>query len=120
MDLFARKPIGWAMSFSPDNQLTGKELSIAFESRGKLRNLLFHSVQESHYTSRQYGQLLWSYQIKQSLSRRGNYWDNAPMERFFRGLKAEWGLILGYHNIIEVQQEITRYIIGYDPVNNSV
>lgn len=43
MDLFARKPIGWAMSFSPDSQLTGKALSMAFESRGKPRNILFHS-----------------------------------------------------------------------------
>jgi len=37
MDLFARKPIGWAMSFSPDSELTGKALSHAFESRGGLK-----------------------------------------------------------------------------------
>ncbi|HEM7145688.1 TPA: DDE-type integrase/transposase/recombinase, partial [Providencia stuartii] len=77
------------------------------------RNILFHSDQGSHYTSRQYRQLLWRYQIKQSLSRRGNCWDNAPMERFFRSLKTEWVPILGYRNSIEAQQEITRYIIGY-------
>lgn len=35
MDLFARKPIGWALSFSPDSELTGKALSHAFESRGR-------------------------------------------------------------------------------------
>lgn len=54
MDLFARKPIGWAMSFSSDSQLTGKILSMAFESRGKPTNILFHSDsdQGSHYTSR--------------------------------------------------------------------
>ncbi len=113
MDLFARKPVGWAVSFSPDSQLTGKALSMAFESRGNPRNMLFHSDQGSHYTSRQYRQLLWRYQIKQSLSRRGNCWDNAPMERFFRSLKTEWVPILGYRNFIEAQQEITRYIIGY-------
>lgn len=113
MDLFARKPIGWAMSFSPDNQLTGKALSMAFESRGKPINTRFHSDQGSHYTSRQYRQLLWRYQIKQSLSRRGNCWDNAPMERFFRNLKTEWVSTLGYRNFIEAQQEITRYIIEY-------
>lgn len=43
MNLFARKPVGWAMSFSPDSQLTGKALSMAIESRGKPRNILFHS-----------------------------------------------------------------------------
>ncbi|CRL60866.1 Integrase core domain protein [Proteus penneri] len=124
MDLFARKPVGWAMSFSPDSQLTGKALSMAFESRGKPRNMLFHSGQGSHYTSRQYRQLLWRYQIKQSLSRRGNCWDNAPMERFFRSLKTEWIPTLGYRNFIEAQQEITRYIIGYysqlRPINITV
>ncbi len=48
MDLFARKPIGWAMSFSPDSQLTGKALSMAFESRGKPINILFHSDEHKH------------------------------------------------------------------------
>lgn len=73
-------------------------------------------MQQAHYTSRQYRQyrqLLWRYQIKQSLSRRGNCWDNAPMERFFRSLKTEWVPTLGYRNFIEAQQEIIRYIIGY-------
>ncbi|WP_157935217.1 DDE-type integrase/transposase/recombinase, partial [Vibrio breoganii] len=75
IDLFARKPIGWAMSFSPDSQLTGKALKMAYESRGKPSNVLFHSDQGSHYTSGKYRQVLWRYQIKQSLSRRGNCWD---------------------------------------------
>lgn len=113
IDLFARKPVGWAMSFSPDSQLTGKALSMAFESRGKPRHMLFHSDQGSHYTSRQYRQLLWCYQIKQSLSRRGNCWDNAPMERFFRSLKTEWVPMIGYRSFTEAQHQIIRYIIGY-------
>ena len=75
IDLFARKIIGWAMSLSPDRSLTSKALSIAFESRGRLRGVLFHSDQGCHYTSRQYRQLLWRYQIMQSMSRRGNCWD---------------------------------------------
>lgn len=51
MDLFARKPIGWAMSLSPDTNLTGKALSMAFESRGRPLNVMFHSDQGSHYIS---------------------------------------------------------------------
>lgn len=86
IDLFARKVIGWSMSLSPDSRLTGKALSMAYESRGKPKGVMFHSDQGSHYTSRKYRQLLWRFQIKQSLSRRGNCWDNAPMERFFRSL----------------------------------
>ena len=81
IDLFSRKPIGWSMSSSPDSTLTGKALSMAFESRGKPKGLMFHSDQGSHYTSRRYRQLLWRYQIKQSLSRRGNCWDNSPMSQ---------------------------------------
>ncbi|WP_332405501.1 IS3 family transposase [Vibrio metschnikovii] len=113
IDLFARKVIGWAMSVSPDTRLTGKALSMAYESRGKPKGVMFHSDQGSHYTSRQYRQLLWRFQIKQSLSRRGNCWDNAPLERFFRSLKTEWVPTVGYRSFAEAQQEIIRYIIGY-------
>jgi len=90
MDLFSRKPIGWAMSFSPDSRLTTDALAMAYESRGKANDVMFHSDQGCHYTSRKFRQQLWRYQIKQSMSRRGNCWDNAPMERFFRSLKSEW------------------------------
>ncbi len=90
LDLFARKPVGWAMSFSPDSRLTMKALEMAWETRGKPVGVMFHSDQGSHYTSRQFRQLLWRYRIRQSMSRRGNCWDNSPMERFFRSLKNEW------------------------------
>lgn len=113
IDLFARKPIGWAMSVSPDSKLTGKALSMAFESRDKPKGVMFHSDQGSHYTSRSYRQMLWRYQIKQSLSRRGNCWDNSPMERFFRSLKIEWIPVSGYRSFSEARQHITRYITGY-------
>ncbi|WP_139151798.1 IS3 family transposase [Shewanella colwelliana] len=113
IDLFARKVIGWAMSLSPDSRLTGKALTMAYEGRGKPKDVMFHSDQGTHYTSRKYRQLLWRYQLKQSLSRRGNCWDNSPMERFFRSLKTEWIPTTGYRNFTEAQNEITRYIIGY-------
>lgn len=45
IDWFARKPIGWAMSVSPDSKLTGKALAMAFESRGKPKGVMFHSDQ---------------------------------------------------------------------------
>lgn len=113
MDLFSRKPIGWSMSLSPNSQLTGKALMMAFELRGKPQNVMFHSDQGRHYTSQNYRQLLWRYQIKQSLSRRGNCWDNSPMERFFRSLKTEWIPVTGYRHFMEARQEIIHYIIGY-------
>lgn len=113
LDLFARKPVGWAIFFSPDSALTNKALTMAFEARGKPKDLIFHSNQGSHYTSRRFRQLLWRYQMKQSMSRRGNCWDNSPMERFFRSLKTEWIPMTGYRDIVEAKSEISRYVTGY-------
>jgi putative transposase len=113
MDLFARKPVGWALSRSPDSRLTKQALNMAFELRGRPSGVMFHSDQGSHYTSISFRQNLWRLQIKQSMSRRGNCWDNAPMERFFRSLKSEWVPSMGYSNFNEAQASITRYIVGY-------
>ena len=113
MDLFARKPIGWALSFSPDSQLTSDALTMAYEARGKPRDTMFHSDQGCHYTSRKFRQHLWRNKIKQSMSRRGNCWDNSPMERFFRSLKSEWVPSLGYTSLTDAKASIINYIIGY-------
>ncbi len=113
LDLFARKPVGWAMSFSPDSRLTMKALEMAWETRGKPVGVMFHSDQGSHYTSRQFRQLLWRYRIKQSMSRRGNCWDNSPMGRFFRSLKNEWVPVTGYVSFSDASHAITDYIVGY-------
>ncbi|EPL1120005.1 TPA: IS3 family transposase [Citrobacter freundii] len=110
LDLFARKPVGWAMSFSSDSKLTIRALEMAWEARGKPAGVMFHSDQSSHYTSRQ---LLWRCQIRQSMSRRGNCWDNSPMERFFRSLKNEWVPVTGYINFSDAAHAITDYIVGY-------
>lgn len=113
LDLFGRKPVGWAMSWSPDSQLTKQALTMAYESRGKPKGVMFHSDQGSHYTSRAYRQLLWRYQMKQSMSRRGNCWDNSPMERFFRSLKTEWLPETGCQSFEQAKAVVWNYIIGY-------
>ncbi|UDN36961.1 IS3 family transposase [Proteus sp. NMG38-2] len=117
LDLFARKPVGWAMSFSPDSRLTIKALKMAWETRDKPAGMMFHSDQGSHYTSNQFRQLLWRYRIKQSMSRRGNCWDNSPMERFFRSLKNEWVPMTGYISFSDAVHAITDYIVGYYSVH---
>ncbi|QHA89927.1 DDE-type integrase/transposase/recombinase [Serratia rhizosphaerae] len=89
LELLSRKPVGWAISFFPDSARTGKVPSITWGARGKPANLLYHSDQGSHYASRNFRQLLWSCQMKKSLSRRRDCWDNSPMERFFRSLTTE-------------------------------
>ena len=113
LDLYARKPVGWALSLSPDSQLTAKALTRAYESRGRPEGVLFHSDQGTHYTSIQFRQHLWRYRMQQSMSRRGNCWDNAPMERFFRSLKSEWMPEIGYRSFMEAERMIAQYIGGY-------
>tara|TARA_Y100000034_G_C6856521_1_gene389295 strand:+ start:640 stop:1479 length:840 start_codon:yes stop_codon:yes gene_type:complete len=113
LDLFARKPIGWALSFSPNSELTKQALSMAYEQRGKPKNVMFHSDQGSHYTSRSFRQQIWRFQMRQSMSRRGNCWDNSPMERFFRSLKTEWIPETGYRSFTEAKMAITDYVVGY-------
>jgi len=113
IDLFSRKPVGWAMSLSPNTELVKKALTIACESRGEPSDVLFHSDQGCQYTSLGFRQLLWQYRMKQSLSRRGNCWDNAPTERFFRSLKTEWVPKTGYPCFASAKQSVTGYMIGY-------
>ena len=112
IDLYGRRVIGWACSKSPDSELTKRALRMAFESRGKPKGVLFHSDQGCHYTSQSYRRQLWRYRISQSLSRRGNCWDNAPMERFFRSFKTEWMSKSGYASYQEAEESITSYING--------
>lgn len=50
LDLFARRPIGWALSLSPDSELTRRALTMAFEAIGKPKGVMFHSDQGCHYT----------------------------------------------------------------------
>lgn len=113
LDLYARRIVGWALSHLADAQLTVRALRVAYESRGRPRQLLFHSDQGSQYTSREFRQALAGYGIEQSMSRRGNCWDNAPTERFFRSLKTEWVPERGYPSQSEAERDVLRYVVNY-------
>ncbi|QPG61866.1 IS3 family transposase [Pseudomonas sp. BIGb0427] len=111
IDLFARRVVGWAFSSKPDADLVIKALDMAYEQRGRPQNVLFHSDQGSQYSSRSFRQRLWRYRFKQSMSRRGNCHDNAPMERLFRSLKTEWVPTVGYMSASLAQQDIGRFLM---------
>ncbi|WP_156773065.1 IS3 family transposase [Kosakonia sacchari] len=113
MDLFARRVIGWSLSANADTALISRALRMAYETRGQPRDVMFHSDQGSQYTGLKYQQVLWRYRIKQSVSRRGNCWDNSPMERFFRSLKTEWVPTNGYAGKDEARRQIGGYILNY-------
>jgi putative transposase len=93
LDLFSRKVIGWSVSDRPDTQLVLSALAQALVSRSYRRwRLLFHSDQGCQYTSKELRDFLLERGILPSMSRRGQCWDNAPTESFFRTFKQETGL----------------------------
>jgi len=116
LDLYKRRVIGWSCSKHPDSQLTIQALRMAYESRNKPKGVMFHSDQGCHYTSLKFRQQLWRYKLKQSMSRRGNCWDNAPMERFFRSYKTEWMPRHAYQTFSEARIDISKYIRHYNYV----
>ena len=113
LDLYARRVVGWKVSASPDTMLVTQALCRAVETRQPTAGLLFHSDQGVQYRSRRYQQYLKRHQISQSMSRKGNCWDNAPMERLFRSLKTEWIPRHGYHSLQETILDVGEYLMGY-------
>ncbi|EOU9564350.1 TPA: IS3 family transposase [Pseudomonas aeruginosa] len=111
LDLHTRRVIGWVFSAKPDAELVIKALDMAYEQRGRPQQVLFHSDQGSQYASRLFRQRLWRYRMQQSMSRRGNCWDNSPMERLFRSLKSEWVPSTGYLTAQEAQRDISHYLM---------
>lgn len=90
MDLFSRRIVGWATSKHIDTALISQALHKAIKEREPREGLLHHSDRGSQYASKAYRKILNLFKMKCSMSRKGNCWDNAPMERFFSSLKSEW------------------------------
>lgn len=116
MDLFARRIVGWPFSLIADATLASKALRMAAELRGKPASVMFHSDQGCQYTSHEFREELASLGIKQSMSRKGECWDNAPMERFFGSLKSEWVPEGGYDSEPEAMAYLQRYVLRYNNV----
>jgi len=89
LDLFSRRIVGWAMAATFDEQLVERALSMALTQRKPTAGLLHHSDRGCQYTSEAYQRFLKTHGIQVSMSRKGNCWDNAVMERFFGTLKRE-------------------------------
>ena len=114
LDLFARRVVGFSVSDSPNSTLTAKALQMAYQTRLKPSGVLFHSDQGTHYTSKAFAESVTDCTgMVQSMSRKGNCWDNAPTERFFRSFKTEWMPKGGYEDIAEAKSAISSYIWGY-------
>ncbi len=113
LDLFSRKVIGFKVSDSPDSQLTSQAIKSSYTMRNNPKGVVFHSDQGTHYTSKEFAETLEDCHIEASMSRRGNCWDNAPMERFFRSFKSEWMTKNGYDSQEQATKAISDYIFRY-------
>src|SRR5205085_4009812 len=89
LDLFTRKVVGWAMRDHLRAELTIAALTMAIHRRRPAGGLIHHSDRGSQYAAGDYRDILQAAAIVQSMSRKGNCWDNAPMESFFGTLKTE-------------------------------
>src|SRR5215472_806603 len=83
IDLFTRKVVGWAMREHMRAELTIAALTMAIQRQRPPAGLIHHSDRGSQYAAGDYRDILQAAAIIQSMSRKGNCWDNAPMESFF-------------------------------------
>ncbi len=88
-DLYTRKVVGWSLGERLTSELVNEALRMGIGRQLPTVDLLVHSDRGSQYASGSYQRLLASRGIRCSMSRKGNCWDNAPMESFFATLKKE-------------------------------
>lgn len=128
-DLCTRKIVGWAMSETIDAQLAVDALDMAIARQRFSAGLIVHSDRGSQYASTVFRTRLDQHQMQQSMSRRGNCYDNAPMESFFSSLKGEHLEHQRFATHAEARAEVFTYVetfynrvrlhssIGYRPPN---
>jgi transposase InsO family protein len=90
IDLFSRMVVGWAASERMTTDLVEKAFLNAYWKRKPSNGLIFHSDRGSQYASHRYQQLLKTLNVQQSMSAKGNCYDNAVAESFFGKLKTEF------------------------------
>jgi putative transposase len=89
LDLYSRRVVGWACGAHNDEALVVRALRMALEHRRPPRGLVHHSDRGTTYAAGGYQGLLRQHGITCSMSRKGDCWDNAPVESFFSTLKTE-------------------------------
>jgi len=116
LDLYDRKVIGWALSDGMDTtHTTAAALRMALNNRAPQDGLIFHSDRGVQYCTQLFRDLLHERcpTVRQSMSRKGDCWDNACAESFFKTLKRELETLDGRHSAAEVRQSVFWYIEAY-------
>jgi len=114
IDLFSRQIVGWAIADHMRTALCVKALQMAFWRRKPAPGLLHRSDRGSQYASHEYREHLSVMKMKQSMSRKGNCWDNSPTERFFRSLKYEQLNYEKFRTKEEAKLSIVDYLAFYN------
>jgi putative transposase len=89
IDLYSRKVVGWSMSETIDAQLVCDALIMALWKRKFPKGVIIHSDRGSQYASTAFRKIIKKRKLIQSMSRKGDCWDNACAESFFHSLKVE-------------------------------
>ena len=109
-DLYSRRIVGWATGRKIDTELALKALMQAVALRSGLQGLILHSDRGSQFASYEFRESLQRCGFLQSMSRKGNCYDNAPMESFFRSFKVEEASRTDYETHEEATRNVTDYI----------
>jgi transposase InsO family protein len=112
LDLFSRKLVGWAMNETMPQELTLAALWVALGWRDPAPGLLHHSDRGSQYAAGDYRKVLKARGITVSMSRKGDCWDNAPMESANGTVKVECVHGEHFRTRAEAQQALVEYL-GY-------
>ena len=110
IDLYSRKVVGWSMDDTMKVSLVNNALNMALRHRTPKKGLIWHTDRGSQYASYSHKDLLEKYNITQSMSRKGNCWDNAVAESFFKSLKNELVYQTVFYTKKQAKQEIFKYI----------
>jgi putative transposase len=115
IDLWDRKVIGWALSTDMDSIHVVRALEMACMNRQPMEGLIFHSDRGVQYGSKEFRDALALNcpKVRQSMSRKGNCWDNACAESFFKTLKRELEGLDGRSTRKQVQLAVFEYIEIY-------
>ncbi|MBF0562655.1 MAG: IS3 family transposase [Alphaproteobacteria bacterium] len=113
LDLFSRKVVGWAMRDHMRVELTIAALTMAIQRQRPPAGLIHHSDRGSQYAAGDYRDILKAAGIVQSMSRKGNCWDNAPMESFFGTVKTELVHRQDYPDQETARRDLFAYIEIY-------
>ena len=113
IDLYSRRVVGWSMDRHMEQSLVIRALIMAINLRKPPEGLIHHSDRGSQYCSKAYQALLAQHQMTASMSRKGNCWDNSPIERFFSSLKREWIADRQYQTRQQAISDVREYVAMY-------